>query len=388
MFSARTGFARRPNRLTRALAARRDRGQPVIDLTVSNPTAAGLRAPSGLLDALAGPEAASYAPEPRGLRRAREAVCEDGRRRGLALDPDGIVLTASTSEAYSFLFKLLCEPGQEVLVPRPGYPLFEHLAGLESVQAAPYALAYDGRWHLSVDALAEAIGPASRALVVVSPNNPTGSFLERVEADRVLGLCAERGLAVIADEVFADYAFRPDDDRVGSLAAGGPPTLVFSLGGLSKSCGLPQLKLGWMAVAGPESLRAEALRRLEFVADTFLSVNTPAQAAAPAILARKDELQAPIRERLARNLAALAAAFAGSAATLLDVEGGWYAVLRVPATRSEEDLVVDLVEEDGVLVHPGYFFDFPGEAYLVLSLLPAAAEFRGGVEKLRTRLGR
>jgi aspartate/methionine/tyrosine aminotransferase len=381
-FSARTRFDLRPNRLAAAVAARRATGAPLIDLTLSNPTRAGLGAAPDPLAELASPAGRVYDPLPLGLAPAREAVARDYEARGSAIDPDRVLLHASTSEAYGFLFKLLCDPGDEVLVPRPGYPLFDFLAGLESVVARSYALAYDGEWHLDVGALAASLGPRTRAVVVVSPGNPTGAYLKRTELEALDALCAERGVALVADEVFADFPLREDPRRVQSVARDSQ-ALVFALGGLSKSCGLPQLKLAWTAVTGPEPLRLEALARLELVADTYLPVSTPVQVAAPALLARKRELQAPIRERTASNLAHLRGALGPrSTATLLEPEGGWSAILRVPATSSEEERALRLVERHGVLVHPGYFFDFPGEAYLVLSLLPSPAEFREGVARM------
>ena len=379
MFSSRTRWNLTENRLAQLVAERRRSGAPFFDLTLSNPTQAGLVAPAEVLALLGEPAGAHYDPEPRGFGPARDAVAADYARRGFAVGADRLILTASTSEAYAWLFKLLCDPGDAVLVPHPSYPLFEFLATLESVEATPYALAYDGAWHLDVAALETAVTPRTRAIVVVNPNNPTGSCLRRGEANGLLAFAAAHELAVISDEVFADFLFRPAAELVTSLAADGP-ALVFSLGGLSKSCGLPQLKLGWIAVAGPEVQRAEALSRLEIVADTYLSVSTPVQRAAPALLQRLPELQAPILARLQANRRTLeSAASPGSAATLLPADGGWTAVLRVPATQPEEDRVCALVERHGVLVHPGYFFDFPSEAFLVLSLLPEPEVFGEGV---------
>ena len=382
MFSARTGWNLAANRLSSLRAAKRLGGARVLDLTETNPTRVGIAYPPDLLAPLADPGSLRYEPAPRGLAAAREAVADDYRRRGATTDPARIVLTSSTSEAYAWLFKLLCDPGDAVLVPRPSYPLFDFLARLESVDTHPYPLTYDGEWHLSPEAVARAITPRTRALVLVSPNNPTGSYVKRAEGEALLALCAERGLAVVADEVFADYAFAPDPRRRPSLAEDGP-ALAFSLGGLSKSCGLPQLKLAWIAVAGPESLRRPALERLEVVADTYLSVSTPVQRAAAAVLARRPELQGPIAERVSANRDALRRRLdRGSAASMLRGEGGWSAVLQVPATESEEDLVTRLLEEHDVLVHPGYFFDFAGEAYLVLSLLPPPEEFAQAVDRI------
>jgi aspartate/methionine/tyrosine aminotransferase len=386
MFSARTRWTLTPNRLARALESRRAAGRPVLDLTESNPTRAGLTYPADLLAPLAEPRGLQYEPTPLGHRAAREAVAADYARRGVALSPDDILLTASTSEAYSFVFKLLCDPHDEVLIPAPSYPLFDFLAGLESTEVRPYPLLLaDGEWHLDVAALEALLTPRSRAIVVVNPNNPTGSFLKQDEAAALYALAARHALALVSDEVFLDYAFGEDDRRFGTVAAGGP-ALGFAMGGLSKACGLPQLKLGWLAISGPETLRREARERLEVVADTYLSVGTPVQLAAPALLARRAELQAPIATRVADNRRALAASIRGSAASLLPTEGGWYAVLQVPATQSEEDLATRLAEEDGVLVHPGFFFGFAREGFVVVSLLSAPAAMAEGVSRLLARL--
>lgn len=382
MFSERAMFDLRENRLSARLARRRAVGRGFLDLTESNPTRAGLACPQDLLALLAGDEARRYEPVPFGLPSAREAVAADFARRGFPVGADRVVLTASTSEAYAFLFKLLCDPGDEVLVPRPGYPLFDFLARLESVRIGSYPCAHDGEWRVDLPALRDALGPRTRAVVVVNPGNPTGALLGADERVALLELCAERGLAVVSDEVFADFAFRDDPSRAPSLAADGP-ALAFSLGGLSKSCGLPQLKLAWTAVTGPPALVRGALARLEVVADTYLSVSTPVQAALPGILARREELAAPIRGRVRANLETLRRALApGSPATLLEPEGGWSAVLRVPATVPEEERVLRLLDERDVLVHPGYFFDFPREAYLVLSLLSRPEDFAEGVSRV------
>jgi hypothetical protein len=382
MFSERTRWDLRPNRLAERLAAKRATGVPLLDLTESNPTRVGLACPDDVLAPLASAAARPYEPQPFGLPAAREAVAADFARRGFPVGPDRVVLSASTSEAYAFLFKLLCDPGDEVLVPRPGYPLFDFLATLESVEVRTYPLRFDGEWHVDLVGLRAAVGARTRAVVVVSPHNPTGACLKREEREAIEALCAAHGAALVSDEVFADYAFREEEHRVASVARDGP-CLAFTLGGLSKSCGLPQLKLAWTAVTGPEPLRREALGRLEVVADTYLSVSTPVQVAAPELLARREELQRPIRARLRANLETLRAAIGpGCPATLLEPEGGWSAVLRVPATRSEEERVTRLLEEDDVLVHPGFFFDFPAEAFLVLSLLPQEADFAEGVARL------
>lgn len=382
MFSARTRWDLRTNRLDAIREGKRARGEPVLDLTESNPTNVGLDYPEDLLLPLAEPGGLRYEPVAFGRTAARAAVAEDFARRGAPVDPSRVLLTASTSEAYAFLFKLLCDPGDEVLVPRPGYPLFEYLAGLEGVRPVPYPVEHDGEWHIDLSALREQATARARMVVVVSPHNPTGAFLKRHELEALEVFCAERDLALVADEVFADYPLRADAKRAGSVARDGP-ALAFALGGLSKSCGLPQLKLSWIAATGPEPLRGDALARLEVVADTFLSVATPVQRALPALLERRADLQRPIAERVASNLESLRRHLApGSPATLLEPEGGWYAVLRIPATLSESERVERLLQDQGVLVYPGYFFDFPREAYLVLSLLPRPGAFGAGVERI------
>jgi hypothetical protein len=405
MFSSRLPWSRVTNRLTRALEARRAAGGPILDLTASDPTRAGLPYPGAEIGAaLAAGAAAPHEPAPLGLPEARAAVAARHAARGYPVPPGRVVLTAGTSEAYAFLFKVLADPGDAVLVPRPSYPLFEYLAALESVRPVPYDLEYDGRWRIDRDGLrrrAES-APPPRALVVVNPNNPTGSALDSGDRAWLLGLCAGRGLPVIADEVFLDY---PAEAGAGPAPAGGPPPgravsilpgrgeaapeiPVFALGGLSKSCGLPHLKLGWIAVAGPPGTAAAAVERLELVADTYLSVATPVQRAAARLLDLGEGVRASIRARLAGNRETLRRlAGPGSACRVLESDGGWYAVLRVPAVRPEEELVLELLERDGVLVHPGYFFDFSAEAFLILSLLPPPAEFDAALARVLRRAG-
>ena len=373
-----------PNRLTAAVARRRASGAPLLDLTESNPTLVGLTYPADLLAPLGSPKGLQYTPEPFGTRSARQAVSADYARRGLAVPAARIALTASTSEAYALLFKLLCDPGDRVLVPRPSYPLFDHLTALESVVAVPYMLdAHDG-WRVDVDAVAAAIDARTRAMLVVSPNNPTGSILDRRELDALAEIAASRSVAIIGDEVFADYLLQ--DAAAGVSVLQQSRALAFGLGGLSKSVGLPQVKVAWIGVSGPDAAVDDALNGLEIVADTFLSVSTPAQLALPELLLSGATLRAQITARIGRNLQALRAAVAAVAAvTLHEPRGGWSAVLQVPATQSEEALTVALVEHDGVLVHPGYFFDFNREAYVVVSLLPDPASFDTGVARLLAR---
>jgi alanine-synthesizing transaminase len=381
MLSTRTTWDLRPNRLSRILAGKKRAGASLLDLTESNPTRVGIPYPEDVLAPLADPAGRVYDPAPLGLPAARAAAAGDFARRGVLLGPERVVLTASTSEAYAFLFKLLGDPGDEVLVPRPGYPLFDFLAGLEGVRPRAYDLERDGGWRLDVDSVRGALTPRTRAVVVVSPGNPTGAYLKVDERRALEALAAERGLALVSDEVFFDFPFA-DDPRRTTLAHDGP-ALAFTLGGLSKSCALPQLKLAWIAVTGPEREREKAMERLEVVADTYLSVSTPVQRALPALLARREERQGPLRARLEENLGALRERVGpASPATLLEPEGGWYGVLQVPATRTEEERVVRLLETRDVLVHPGYFFDFPREAYLVMSLLPAPAVFAEAIDRV------
>jgi len=413
MFSTRIAWPPRRNRLAALLGEKRARGGGILDLTESNPTRVGLDYPADrIAAALADPGVAAYDPDPRGLPAARAAVAAwcarggpgacGGPRPAQAASADSIVLTAGTSEAYAFLFRMLCDPGDTVLVPAPSYPLFDHLAAIDGVRVAPYPLALDERWRIDVEALARALvhpaARAPRAVIVVNPNNPTGSSLSSGERAAVDALCARAGAALIADEVFLDYLWNgaraagPGAAPVSAAArrlGGTPPAaLTFTLGGLSKSCGLPQMKLAWVLVDGPDPARADALERLEFIADAYLSVGAPVQRAAGRLLAIGADIAARLGARIGENLATLRAAVpAGSACRVLPADGGWSAVVQVPAVRSEEDLVLALLRDDDILVHPGYFFDFPREAFLVLSLLPRPAEFRQGLDRILARAG-
>jgi hypothetical protein len=381
-FSRRTSWPSHPNALTAALAARRAQHLATIDLTLSNPTRAGLPLDaSRLLGPLADPRGLLYSPDPLGVPSARQAVARFLSRPGQQVNPDRIALTASSSEAYSHLFHVLADPGDEILAPSPSYPLFSFLGDLAGVQLVPYPLRYDGSWYVDLGAVARAITPRTRAILIVSPNNPTGSYLKHEEAEGLRALAARHGLALIVDEVFADYPLSVGSRRCPPLVAE-TAALTFSLGGLSKAAGLPQLKLGWVAVSGPDDLVALALDRLATVADTFLSVGTPVQVALPALLEAAPAVAQSIRERTAENLARLRAVLVSSAATVLDVEGGWYATLQLPATRPEEEWALRLLDR-GVLAHPGHFFDFDREPYLVLSLLPPPGEFAAGAEVIR-----
>jgi len=390
VFSDRVPCRLEPNRLTAAVRALREAGEPFDDLTVSNPTTVGLPYPASLVTALAEPRGLEYDPQPLGRPDARAAVAGEYARHGATVDPAQVVLTASTSEAYSLLFKVLCDPGDEVLVPRPGYPLFDQLARLDAVVARPYALEYHGGWTIDLDGLRAASGPRTKAIVLVSPGNPTGAFTRRAELEAVRHLAAAHDVALVSDEVFADYPLQAPSDAVATVLEGsgdtGPTTVA--LGGLSKSVGLPQHKLAWMVVKGPPVARAALLARLEYACDAYLSVSTAVQVAAPRLLADGASVREAIRSRIATNLATLADRVATTpACTLLPPEGGWSAVVRVPAVRPEEDLVLELLERDRVLVHPGYFFDFRTEAFVVVSLLPPPEVFGRAVDRLCRRAG-
>jgi alanine-synthesizing transaminase len=370
------------NALSKARAALHAQGAPIVDLTESNPTRAAIPYPDDLLASLADPEALSYEPHPFGLPSARAAVAADQSRRVARVDPDRVVLTASSSEAYSWLFKLLCNPGEGVLVPQPSYPLFEHLTALDAVRLHPYPLEYHGRWTIDIDAIASAPDDI-RAVLVVSPNNPTGSYLDAEQFRQLSTMCRKRGWALIADEVFADYPL--DVTNPLTDVAARDEVLSFTLGGLSKSVGLPQLKLGWCIVGGPQLERDAALSALELIADSYLSVGTPVQVALPELLARGAVIRTAIQERVRRNLATLHIAVGRHpACDLLRTEGGWSAVVRVPATRSEEQLALDLLHAERILVHPGYFFGFPRGAHVVVSLLPSPDVFEDAIARLLT----
>jgi aspartate/methionine/tyrosine aminotransferase len=366
------------NRLTEARARLEARGTCIIDLTVSNPTQVSLDYPSALRFALD----SGHCAESLGLESARESVASYLRRHQLDVYSQQVVLTASTSEAYGLLFKLLCDPGDEVAIPRPSYPLLEYLTRFESVVAVPYTLELHANWAIDVAALRSRVTPRTRAVVIVNPNNPTGSFVSSAEIREVSSLCREHGLALIVDEVFGFYPLT-GVGRGPSVLDEDPAVLTFVLGGLSKAVGLPGLKLGWMVATGPSALVAAALERLELICDTYLSVAIPVQLALGALLDQGRYVTRRIAARVRQNHACLAGiVLEHLAADLLPVEGGWYAVIRVPATVSEECLTLDLLERAHVLVYPGYFFDFPTEAFLVISLLPEPRSFEYAVRRL------
>lgn len=381
MFAARVPDDLTPNRLSVTLDSLRSEGRPLVDLTVSNPTIAGFDYPPGLIDTLANPAALVYRPEPFGLPEARAAVAHEYLRHGLEVLPDHLILTASSSESYSLLFKLFCDPGDNVLVPAPSYPLFDHLCRLDGVVPREYRLELYDRWTLDGHAIESQIDSRTRAVLVVSPNNPTGSMITRSELGDVAAVCARANLPLVGDEVFRDYALQPPVGVAASVLDRSD-TLVVSLGGLSKSAGLPQLKLGWIAIGGPGADVEAALARLELICDTYLSVSTPVQCAAAELFELGAVVRRQISDRLLLNYHALREAAASHPAFRVPpVEGGWTAVIQVPVTRSDEDLAVRLLTEHGILVHPGHFYDFHRDGFVVVSLLGDPVEFRDGVSR-------
>lgn len=381
MFADRTNWNLAPNRLSEALARHRAHSRLLIDLTASNPTACGFHYDAGaILQALQKPEALSYNPEPRGLASARAAVAGYYRDHDIALSVEDIILTASTSEAYSFVFRALCNPGDEFLVPAPSYPLFEYLADIQDVKLLTYTLLYDHGWQLDFHAIEKAATPRTRGVIVVNPNNPTGNYIKRTELDALGGLCSARGMALVSDEVFLDFAL---ETGLPCTFAANDRALTFTLSGLSKISGLPQMKTAWLIVSGPSQLKARALERLEVIADTYLSVNTPVQLALPQWLHQRQVFQQQLMSRVRSNLAALDTQIQlHKTVSRLRIEGGWYAVLRVPATRADEDLAIAALEQKDVYVHPGHFFNFPSDGYIIVSLIVPEKEFAEGVKRL------
>ena len=383
MFSHRTSWKLTHNALTRAIEEAREADANLLDLTTSNPTRAGLKYDAeNLLGAFSNDKALDYDPQSKGLLSAREAVAEYYRQEHdiFQLDPERIILTTSTSEAYSYIFRLLCNADDEILVPKPSYPLFEFLADLQDVRLIPYPLLYDHGWQIDFPSLYKSVTHRTRAVVVVHPNNPTGSFVRGEEVSALSGFCKEYGLAIIADEVFLDYAL---DGAPRTSFAKNDEVLTFALSGVSKVSGLPQMKLAWMVVNGPPDSATDAMSRLEIIADTYLSMSAPIQLAAPVLLDQRKNIQPLLLDRTRENLQELdRALLRQKSCQRLAVEGGWYTILRVPVTRSDEELSIELVQSAGVLVHPGHFFDFASEGNLVLSLITASDAFREGVKRI------
>ena len=370
-----------PNRFTQAVEEVRASGGEFVDLTISNPTRAGITYDrTAILEALQNEQSLDYDPQPKGLLSAREAVADYYRSRGENVGPESLVLTSSTSEGYSYVFRLLANPGDEILVPKPSYPLFDFLADLQDVKLVPYPLIYDHGWQIDFHTLERAIGPATRGIVLVNPNSPTGSYVSAAERDRLNGICREHRLALIVDEVFLDYAL---DGSPHPSFATNQGDVTFTLSGLSKISALPQMKLAWIALSGPAAEAHSAMQRLEVIADTYLSVSAPVQLAAAKMLEQRVSVQAQILDRVRLNLRELDHQLAQQkSCARLSVEGGWYAVLRVPVTQTDEELAIALLREKGVLVHPGHFYDFPQDGFLVLSLIAPTNEFRHGVAEI------
>jgi len=383
MFSERTSWKLTRNRLTEVLEGVRSGGARVLDLTLSNPTRAGLQYDQPrILQALASPQAMDYDPQPKGLAGARAAVAAyyqtlPGMQH---FDPERLILNTSTSEGYSFVFRLLCNPGDELLVPKPSYPLFEFLADLQDVKLVPYPLIYDHGWQMDFPSLDKVVTGRTRGVVVVHPNNPTGSYVHADEQESLNRFCREHQLAIIADEVFLDYAHNGAPER--SFATN-EDVLTFTLSGVSKISALPQMKVAWVATSGPARQVDAALALLDVISDTYLSMNAPIQWALPALLEQRRSIQRQLMDRLRTNLAEIDRQLAAQkACQRLSVEAGWYAVLRVPVTQTDEELAIDLLRRKSVLAHPGHFYDFPSDGYLVLSLITPQAEFADGLQRL------
>jgi len=395
MFSCRTDWSITPNRLSLELEKRRRQGLPILDLTESNPTRCGFHYDTQeILGALADPGGLTYEPDPRGLLLARQAVAGYYAERGIRLEPEQIILTTGTSEAYSYSFRLLADPGDNVLVPRPSYPLFDFLGRLDGLELVPYRLTYSDGWQIDLPSVTGAVTPRTRAILVVHPNNPTGSFARPEEFRFLVELCEARGLALVCDEVFADYGFVPEGAAAGGgrhllRQAAAREVLTFTLSGLSKISALPQMKLAWIVVSGPANLLGSALARLELIADTYLSVSGPLAGALPVLLEVRRRLQPQILERLRSNLRWLDQHLSPeSPVSRLRAEGGWYATLKVPSNRSDEDWAIEILSRDGVLAHPGHFYDFASEGHLVASLLPPPEVFEPGMARVLARVGR
>lgn len=380
MFARRTGWNLVKNSFTLATERHLQEGRRAFDLTASNPTHSGFTPDPGVLQALTDAESLSYEPQPRGLPRARQAVVDYYAGLGADLCPDQLILTTSTSEAYSFVFRLLCDPDDEVLVPTPSYPLFEFLADIQDVRLVPYDLIYDHGWQIDFHTLNRLLTSRTRAIILVNPNNPTGSYVKNSERDQLNRVCLARELSLIVDEVFFDFNLGGEKNQT---FAGNREALTFTLSGLSKIAGVPQMKVAWLATSGPDQLVPAALDRLDVIADTYLSMNAPVQHAIPQLLALRDSFQRGLMGRLRKNVVELDHQLARQKhCSRLQVEGGWYATLRVPVTRTDEELAIQLLEKRDVLVHPGHFFNFYSDGYLVLSLMTPEAEFAEGLKRV------
>ena len=384
MFADRTSWNLTTNRLAKALSQHRARGRSLFDLTVSNPTECGFVYDNdAILQALSNPAATIYQPEPRGMATTRRAIAEYYAARGCDVSAEDILLTTSTSEAYSFVFRLLCNPGDELLIPAPSYPLFDFLADIQDVKLIRYPLFYDHGWAIDFHALEQTITPRTRGVIVVHPNNPTGHYTNSTAMKHLNDICSAKKMAIIADEVFLDFSLTEGSHP--SFAAN-CETLTFTMSGLSKIAGLPQMKAAWLITSGAEPWKSQACERLEVIADAYLSMNAPIQLALPSFLQQRTGFQKQLIARVRGNLRELDRQIAAQkSCSRLEVEGGWYVVLRVPATRSDEDLAVDLLESSDVYVHPGHFYDFPSDGYLIASLITPEHDFAEGIKRLLAR---
>jgi aspartate/methionine/tyrosine aminotransferase len=380
MFASRTNWNLQPNRLAEALERHKSSGRRLVDLSASNPTECGFKYDAAaIMRSLCAPASLQYRPDPKGLKSARQAVSDYYAEHGEAVAIDDLILTASTSEAYSFIFRLLCNPGDELLIPTPGYPLFDFLADVNDVTLVRYRLFYDHGWHIDMHALKQAITPRTRGIIIVHPNNPTGHFTRPEEVAELNQICTANQMAIIADEVFLDFSLGAAQKSFVANAG----ALTFTMSGVSKISGLPQMKFAWLAVSGPEDTKREALARQEMIADTYLSLNAPIQLAAPVLLQQRRQFQQQLMARVRANLAELDAQFAEKQhVSRLTVEGGWYAVLRIPATRPDEELAIELLQKHDVYVHPGHFYDFPGDGYLIVSLITPEQDFSEGLRRV------
>jgi aspartate/methionine/tyrosine aminotransferase len=383
MFSSRTDWNTAPNRLSELLAEKHRQGTPIIDLTESNPTQCGFSYPrTEILEALFDPSVLIYEPEPHGLLSARKAIAEQYAVLGIPVAPEHIILTASTSEAYSFLLKLLCNTGDEIIIPQPSYPLFEYLCQLNDVTLRTYRLAYDGEWHVDFASLQAQLTNRTRAVILVHPNNPTGSYLKQNEFDRICSLASEHHYALIADEVFGLYDISPDAHRARILNSRSS-VLLFSLNGISKLLGLPQFKLSWIVVQGSSPQTTEALKKLEIISDTFLSVNTPVQLALPSLIRYSSDIRNQIRSRIQTNYRLSQSIFTGSSISVLRVEGGWYAILQLPQRKSDGEWAEEILTYQNILVQPGHFFDIEHNSCIVVSLLSISCLFEDALLQLQ-----
>jgi len=385
MFSKRFNYNTEENKLSALLKDKKSAGISVLDLMESNPTNAGFDFDeAGILNAVSKSESLKYLPHPKGLKTARKAVAQYYKEKNIEINIDNIFLTSGTSEAYSFIFKLLTDPGDEILIPNPGYPLFSFIAEMESVNIKNYKLKYsDGNfWSIDFESLKSGIADKTKAVIIVNPNNPAGNYIKAKEINELLRICREHKIAVICDEVFLDYPVESDRKNIFSVA-GINYVLTFTLSGLSKICGLPQMKLSWIIVGGPKKECNEAKEKLEIITDTYLSVGAPVQLAVGSLLVNRDFIQAQIKDRILRNYEFLKSELiANEFADLMKTDGGWYAVLKIKIKISEENMAFEMLDKKDVYIHPGFFFDFKDEGYIVVSLLTPAENFNTGIKRI------